>query len=298
MPTLEEQIEKIVKKRIDYIDDSLNASWSEMANIQKELTVLVLKSYLKKFDTEAGLLKFNTKNLNLINELDSIFTQFSNRYSKKVFKDVGMKMLDMVVYSEDYFRKFGSTEKTFSQIESSLDLIAQRIGITPEGKLIKNSYIDRLATSSKFKEELKDFVAKGLAEKTSLKDFQAGFLEQIEGTKEVDSKLLRYWKTETHDAFFSVSRAHDDVFAKKLRMDYFLYLPGKISTSRDFCIKKVGKCFHRKDMEKWKQQDWAGKNLDYNPIRDMGGHNCMHSASWISSELAKRRYPDKYNEYE
>ena len=313
MPDLNQQIENIVNKRINYIDKSLGASWTEMETIQKELTLLILKSYVNKFDIEDGVLKFNTKNLNLINELDSIFDVFAKRYSNKIFKDVGQKMLDMAVFSEEYFAKFGAKESTFRSIAGKLDVIAKRVGVTPEGTLIKNSYLDRLATAPQFKEQLKDYVAKGLAEKTSLRDFQKGFGDLIEGSKEVDSNLLKYWKTETHDSFFAVSRSNDDIFAQALGMEFFVYLPGSIKTSRPFCkgghdvnlkkgidIKfepKVGQCFHRLDAEKWRNIEWTGKKHPYNPIADMGGWNCRHTASWISNGMVKRKYPEKYNEY-
>jgi hypothetical protein len=166
-----------------------------------------------------------------------------------------------------------------------------------------------LATSPAFKEQLKDYVAKGLAEKTSFTEFQKGFSELIEGSKDVDSKLLQYWKTETHDAFFKVSRSNDDIFSQALGMEFFIYLPGQIKTSRPFCKggaddicgctfeSKIGKCFHRKDALKWNKQNWRGKNKPYNALVDMGGYNCRHTASWISSELAKRKFPEKYQEY-
>ena len=44
MPDLNQQIEDVINKRINYIDTSLGASWSEMAAIQKELTVLIIKT--------------------------------------------------------------------------------------------------------------------------------------------------------------------------------------------------------------------------------------------------------------
>lgn len=309
MPDLQQQVEDIINKRINYIDTSLGTSWTDMAIIQKELTALILKSYISKFEYDAGVLKFNSKNLNLIQELDNIFDVFAKRYSNNVFKDVGAKMLDMTVFSEDYFKKFGLKAETFKRIEGKLDIIAKRVGINADGTLIKNSYLNRLATAPQFKEQLKDYVAKGLAEKTSLTDFQNGFKTLIEGSKDVDSKLLSYWKTETHDAFFTASRTNDDVFSQALGMEFFIYLPGQIKTSRPFCKggsdkvcgctfeSKIGQCFHRKDALKWSKQNWQGKKIPYNPIADMGGWNCRHYPAWISNEFVKRKYPDKYQEY-
>lgn len=298
MASIDKEIEDLFNKRTKYIDKSLKTSYKEMESIQKELTALVFKKYLNKFDIENGKIVFTNKNLRLIDEVDTIFEQFAKKYTKNIFKNVGLNMLDMVVYSEDYFKKFGNKALTFQKIEGKLNTISNRIGISKDGQLIKGSYLDRLATAPKFKEELKDYVAKGLSENITLKEFQNGFLDLIEGSKDVDGAMLRYWKMETHDAFFSVSRAQDDLFAQKLGMEFFIYLPGKIDKTRSFCEEKIGKCFHRLDAEKWRDKEWQGKNKGYNPLINMGGYNCRHSPAWVSNLVVKKRFPEKYKEYE
>ena len=310
MPDLQQQLEAILNKRDSFIDKSLASSYEDMAQIQKELTTLILSKYISKFDYQDGVLVYNNKNLGLINELDNVFYKFEQKFSGNVFKDLGAKMLDMVVYSEDYFKKFGSSSKTLAKIKGKLDMISTRVGIDAQGNLIPNSYFERLAAGDVMKEQLKDYIARGLSGKTSLSEFQSGFEQLINGNKDVDGKLLSYWKTETHDAFFSVSRAHDDLFAQQLGMNFFIYLPGAIKNSRPFCKggydkvcgctfeRKIGQVFHRLDMKKWISLEWSGKKHPYNPVVDMGGWNCRHKPAWISDEMAKEEAPEKYAEYE
>ena len=292
-----EQIEKLLSERDSYIGKSLLSSTKKMDKANKELNRMIVQKYASDFETVGGKIIYSNKNLRLIEKIDNIFEEFSKRYSNYIFKDLGSKMLDMVVYSEEYFKLFGDKKTTLEKIAGKMDLLSKRIGVTKEGELIKGSYLDRLAKAPQFKEELKNYVAKGLSEETTLKEFQSGFSDLINGSKDVDGKMLRYWKTETHDSFFAVSRAEDDIFAQQLKMSFFIYLPGKIKHTRPFCLEKVGKCFHRLDAKKWANEEWAGKKTPYNPLVDMGGWNCRHSPAWINNGTAKRMYPEKYNEY-
>ncbi|NTW33691.1 MAG: hypothetical protein HGB12_13905 [Bacteroidetes bacterium] len=59
---------------------------------------------------------------------DSILYVFAEEYSKNIFKEIGVKMLDMAIISEEHFKKFGKKEVTFKRIKEKLDIIAQRGG--------------------------------------------------------------------------------------------------------------------------------------------------------------------------
>ena len=51
-------------------------------------------------------------------------------------------------------------------------------------------------------------------------------------------------------------------------------------------------------MKKWRDKEWQGKNKGYNPLINMGGYNCRHSPAWVSNLVVKKRFPEKYKEYE
>ena len=88
MASIDREIEDLFNKRTKYIDKSLKTSYKEMEAIQKELTALVFKKYLNKFDIENGKIVFTNKNLRLIDEVDTIFEQFAKKYTKNIFKNV------------------------------------------------------------------------------------------------------------------------------------------------------------------------------------------------------------------
>ena len=79
----------------------------------------------------------------------------------------------------------------------------------------------------------------------------------------------------------------------------FFYQGTEIKTTRDFCKVRKGKVITREEALTWgtssdelggytnkAQGQFNGKNANYNPLVDIGGHNCRHHLDWIPNELA------------
>ncbi|HNR55534.1 MAG TPA: hypothetical protein PKJ19_10215, partial [Flavobacteriales bacterium] len=104
------------------------------------------------------------------------------------------------------------------------------------------------------------------------------------------------------DTYQYLDRASSDAYATKLGLDAFIYAGGLIETSRDFCIKRNGKVFSRKEAEReWpkdptlprtKKERESGVLVGYDPLRDMGRWNCRHRIRFISDALAEQLRPD------
>ena len=86
----------------------------------------------------------------------------------------------------------------------------------------------------------------------------------------------------------AVMNFHNSVNMKKaadVGINNFLYYGNIMSTSRDFCIARVGKVYTKEDIDSWNGMPWRGKSGP--PFTNRGGYNCRHSwvavkPSWIS----------------
>ena len=120
----------------------------------------------------------------------------------------------------------------------------------------------------------------------------SGFQEQlrnfIKGNDQVEGRLLRYTKTYIADTLFNYSRSWQEAVTGDLKLDYYLYSGGltgkpkgkKSGGSREFCIERVGKYYHRKEIESWAALTWQGKNpmtTESSIFTFAGGYNCRHS---------------------
>lgn len=78
-------------------------------------------------------------------------------------------------------------------------------------------------------------------------------------------------------------RAMSNRESEKLGLNYFIYEGGLIQTSRQFCISRAGKIFHRDDLATWDNGQGIPASIY------LGGYRCRHQINWISDSFAKDR---------
>ena len=91
--------------------------------------------------------------------------------------------------------------------------------------------------------------------------------------------LEKHIKTAAHDAIMEFNRSYTASVAGAYNLVFYLYDGGRQQTSRDFCLKREGKYFHKKEIESWASQNWAGKNpatTSTTIFTYCGGYNCNH----------------------
>jgi hypothetical protein len=79
-------------------------------------------------------------------------------------------------------------------------------------------------------------------------------------------------------------------------LEFYRYSSGTQDTSRQFCLSRVGKYYHRKEVEAWASQNWDGKRTgttSNNIFTFRGGYNCRHQlipvhVSAVPAEVVQR----------
>lgn len=102
--------------------------------------------------------------------------------------------------------------------------------------------------------------------------------------------LVNYAKLFANDMIMNF---HNDVSLSKglsIGMDRFLYYGTLIASSRDFCKRRVGQAYTKKQIDSWKG-NWKGKRGDAWAFR--GGWNCRHH--W---QPVKKKWLEKYDPIE
>lgn len=104
--------------------------------------------------------------------------------------------------------------------------------------------------------------------------------------KTLEGKLYRYAKQMAYDTFVVADRGYTNNIAIDLEVEFYRYQGGLVEDSREFCVSRNGKYYHRKEVEAWgKLKQWDGKI----PATDeksifvyAGGFLCKHSILPIS----------------
>jgi hypothetical protein len=133
----------------------------------------------------------------------------------------------------------------------------------------------------------------------------AGFNDQLRNFikgNNVEGRLLRYSKLYISDTLFNYARTWQEAVTADLDLEFYLYSGGLTEKgrgsrgSRDFCIERTGKYFHRKEIESWADDDWKGKNPDTTKssiFTLLGGYNCRHSVIPVSTMTVPKEVLDR-----
>lgn len=127
-------------------------------------------------------------------------------------------------------------------------------------------------------------------EETLRREVQTHFKEK-DGAQVVETvgKLERYTKLYARDALNQYARNLNQAVTESLGLEWYLYAGGRVDDTRDFCLKRYGKYWHRSEVEEWgKIQSWQGRRPGTNSttiFQNLGGYNCLHQLIPVSTSI-------------
>ena len=305
-----EELRKQYQKKVNFIDHSLTLFDSDIQRLQKELLNFLISGVVMELQTENGVILQSAKNIQILDSFYKEMDLFKKNFADSVFKRLGENMIKTTGYTSDYFRNMTSAQ-TVANIEDKIQNITRMTGVNPDGTLVKNGFLNRLAVTDEMKQAVSDYIRTGVERQVDLKQFAKGLKELTVGKEGANGIYDRYVKGYAHDAYFSQSQQQDNFFADYLGLNYFVYGGTEIKTSRPFCVggkdvvKKDGEIiaehvfenklwhvFSRKDAEEFDKIEWSGKIPGVKFLVQKGGYQCRHELIWISKWAAKKKgYP-------
>lgn len=160
---------------------------------------------------------------------------------------------------------------------------------SPDAQYIKNlqkqtvSQIESMLANEGLEATMKQPIIGILNQNINSGAAYSDLLQQIReftlGTDELQGQLMRYSRQLTTDSLFNYNRALQEAVSQKAGLQFYHYSGGLDKDSRDFCKVRVGKYFHKDEIELWASEDWAGKRRGTTASSIFiycGGHNCKH----------------------
>ena len=135
------------------------------------------------------------------------------------------------------------------------------------------------------KKPIIDILNQNINTKASYVDLVQQMRTFILGDANTGPTLARYAKQITNDALFNYSRAYQEAISVGVGLEFVKYSGGTQDDSRDFCVQRANKYFHKKEVEKWASQDWTGKRKGTTSSTIFiyaGGYNCSHQIIYVS----------------
>lgn len=276
--------------------------------MEKQLLKAITDAMFETIETKDGMILNTQANLRIMAALDRVFNKFDKVYGGSLMNKI-IEDFDVISkYNYDYFELFSGKGKAAKdryagyarQVDSWLRV---SIGLDEKGKPTQKGYLDNLVNDPTLRDEIKTMTYDAVSGQLPIGEFTKGLQTKIEGSGDAEGWLTKYYRAYAYDKYQEYDRANNLVFAKKLKLKYFIYAGGLIDDSREFCQERNNKVFSTEEAETWKDdptlprtkaEKESGTLEGYVPELNMGRWNCRHVARWVSEAAARELDPEKF----
>lgn len=280
---LDEFAEKQAKQLQQFTDDFLNRIKAVQESFFDELSELV-----SRLERKDGYIISSVANLRLADKINDVLDR---RLSRSGIDDAVNEYIKGFDQQRDLIDQyisdtFGDSSTKFSNAlfeKTKRDAINTLSSATPTTRFLEgissqiNTAVETGAAFTDTIKALRLFATGGKVD--------AGAQLAGRGIQDVDGKLLQYSKQIAYDTIAVSDRSYTNAVAKALNAEWYYYAGDIMITSRKFCIDRVGKYWHRKEIESWADLKWQGKMESTNEqtiFKDLGGHWCQHTLIPVS----------------
>lgn len=272
-PTLAE----LIRRRVDRLDTVPDLFASRLITIQSNL-MQRLTALMGELDTVGGKIVNSADNLRRVDEI--INTLINNDMMEGEYRNA----------VKDFVRQFDVQAKLTDQYYSRVVDGFARQPIYIATIAASQKYAVQALTQTGLAAPFTQVIQTQLSLAVSTGETFGGAVTRmrtfITGTPEVDGNLLKYAKTYARDAFAINDRRYGQMVADGLGLEWFRYAGGLIKTSRQFCIDRDDKYWHRNEVSSWgKLKPWDGwmRGTDESTIfAFLGGWWCNHTLIGVS----------------
>lgn len=292
---------EIAEARREFIEKRKSILDKKISAIERKIYDVVFKKIIAELDKSDGRIVSSNGNIDIANSIDKVFRDINNNEYLEIIKGFGSDLQGVLSLNDKYYEIVEADKVRLERVAKEVNsIMRKRLGLTKENGLIKNGYLDRLITDDALKRKVKNATLKAVTSNVSYSDFNTEIKNMVQGSSTTDGELKKYFNTFAFDTYNSLNRTAASLYATKLNLRAFIYAGGRIDSSRCFCDKNNGKVFTTEEAQDWKNMlnDECGplwnesKDGIYNPLVEMGGYNCRHTADFISNTLAIRLRPD------
>lgn len=273
-----------LSERIESITSRAEANLTKaVTKAQKELFEDIQTTLSKLELDEEGMIKQSVANRKILQKADRVF-------------DKAMKGSGYYESLQQYTGAIGAlTDANSAYFNFILDTF------TPDAFYLKSlqkssveTIVNLLANDGlevQLKQPLMNILNQNVNSGASLSDMLKQVREFIQGSPDAEGKLMRYSKQISSDTLFNFSRSMQESISQNAGLDYYLYAGGIMDTTREFCSKRAGNYYHRKEIEAWPKLNWAGKRAGTTKSSIyvyLAGYNCKHSLIPVSEAIVPK----------
>lgn len=244
-----EEIRKRSRRKAGKIDDLIDEIENNINQSARALTHVIIWGFLQKLKSENGKIyqTINTETVTLLNRAFATHVKQNQRgLIKKIVKDLGV----IIGENENYYRDTVAVDT--EKVKQIRKIINRRLGISENGKLVKDGYMSGLLDDTQVRAEIQKFIYQQIIKGVGYEELRESLKIFIQGDEKKLGAYNKYYNAFSYDTYAQINAMIGKEYAEEFKMEYFIYNGGKIKTSREFCIKRDGNVYTNKEADKWK----------------------------------------------
>lgn len=298
------------RHRADLIADLMDEFERLINQKGKELAEYLIKDFLDALDKQNGRLLSKSENVRKIRLIDKAFSKFQSDQGKKI---AGRLLQDYKKISAANKGYYGLLSGTGIDVRDIRNIINYRLGISSNGQLLKDGFLQNIAMSAPGKELIKKELYRSIVAGRGYESAKRAIKDLIIGNKDKMGEFERYHRQVTYDTHVQLDRMENAIYAEKLGLEHFIFQGTRRRDSRHFCVQRKGKAFTAEEGEQFKElidefiykkgkikdkikvpigpivgerhQTTKQKKEAYQWQIDLGGYNCVDIVSYITKDL-------------
>jgi len=268
-------VEELLKEKSNRLETVPNSYADNITSFQRQVYNEIIKLF-DELDIKNGKLVLSKQNLltsaKIVEKLRQIMS--GKEYAEIVKAFIG-EFDNQAKLSEKYFTE------TFGKLDDKelLNLLLEK-NKADTLQLLSGSSVD-----TNFILPVKQAIDTAITSNSSLSETIKSIQTIALGNDEVNGKLLSYSKQIANDSFAFNDRGYTKQTSESYGIVWYRYSGGEVKDTREFCDARVGKYFHKKEIEAWAKLDWQGKYRTTNAsniFTVLGGYNCKHDLLPVS----------------
>lgn len=298
-----ERGKKAAKKADELLDARQRRRLQQLNVVERLLVRKLLEDLAEELEESNGRITSRKGFVSLGKAVDRVFDAVEGKGMTGLAESTSKDMRDLLEFNARYYKAMNlAPGDRFKAIQESVDAtMRKRLGLDPDGGVVRNGLLDQLFQTAPARTEVKKMVAKAVSAGIPMKKLKEQLRVKVAGTKESAGVLERHIGTFVLDAYQTADAVTNQEFAKRLDLKYFIYSGGLIETSREFCRKRNNKVYTTDEAATWdedptlprtKAERDSGVVTDYVPLQDRGRWNCRHRILYITEEEAFLRRPE------
>lgn len=275
------------EQRHEWINSSREELLIKAQEYQDEIIKAIKDEFAPSLETEGGKIKFTTKNFALLAKLDKILRDIAALKGDELAQWFVKQLMSNASMNLKYFNEIVPDKAPINQkaYRRAMSTMLYKFGYDGRA-FINGGFLTDLGAIEEPIRKIKAEAVKAISVGKDYREFLKDQDTYIRGGEKTGI-IEKHMRTNAYDAFQQVDRQLSNQMSIAIGLNYALFSSGIMETTREWCEKNQGKVFTRKQIEKWKDEDWDGKPAtNYDPFTDVGGYNCTHTLDWISDETA------------